>query len=113
MMNVCVIIGKVLSKPKLRRMDSEEGKYQILLETCRPFKMSDGSNKKDIFPIILWKGLADELKSEVNVGDIVAIKGRMESECKKIGDNDEFMSSIIAEKMTFIQSKESASQITF
>lgn len=112
-MNVCVIIGKVLSKPKIKKSDEEKGEYQILLETYRPFKMSDGSSKKDIFPIVLWKGLADEVKSNVQVGDIVAIKGRMESECRKIGDNDEFMSSIIAEKMTFILSKESASQITF
>lgn len=112
-MNTCVIIGKVLSEPQQKETIDDFPVYQILMETDRPFKMSDGSIKKDIFPVTLWRGLAEECKDVCKVGDLLVIKGRMESECKKINNKDQFCTSIIAEKVTFIRSKENTWQISF
>lgn len=112
-MNSCVILGKVLSEPQEKNIGSETPVYQILLETDRPFKMMDGSNKKDVFSITLWKGLADECKDTCKVGDFLMVKGRMESECKKINNKDQFLTSIIAEKVTFIKANNNSWQITY
>lgn len=111
-MNTCAMVGKVLSEPHIRDSAKNKPVYQILVEIDRPFKMSDGSVKKDIFPVALWKGLADECKDICQPGDILAIKGRMESECRKVNDKDEFYTTIIAEKVTFIKSKDKSWQIT-
>lgn len=112
-MNSCFIIGKVLSEPIEKENDIKDPIYQILLETDRPFKMMDGSNKKDIFPVKLWKGLADECKDMCKVGDFLIVKGRMESECKRINNQDQFLTYIVAEKVTFIQSNNNSWQVTF
>lgn len=101
MMNSCVIIGRVIEKPK-RKIAFSNNQYDLLIESARPFHEEDGTVKKDVFNVRLWKGLAEKCCDMCHTGDILAIKGRMESECKGEGETLEYYTQIIAEKITFV-----------
>lgn len=99
-MNSCVVVGKIL-KP----VGWKEGVYEILLECNRPYLMEDGNFNTDVFSIYVWKGLAEQCEEVCKAGDLLAIRGRMEGKCKMEGKEEEYLSRIIAEKITFLTIK--------
>lgn len=111
-MNSCVIIGRVLEEPK-KNETLKKNQYQLLIESARPFYEEDGTIKKDIFLIRLWKGLAEKCSDICHTGDILAIKGRMESECNESGEARIYSTQIIAEKITFVPQNGKGSGIMY
>lgn len=99
MLNSCVVVGKVLKKPEWKE---NENAYVMLIECYRPFAMEDGHVDKDVFSVVLWKGLANQCGDMCKKGDVVGIKGRLEMKSIHYENQDLYLSKIIAEKLTFL-----------
>ena len=65
----------------------------------------DGNFNTDVFSIYVWKGLAEQCEEVCKAGDLLAIRGRLEGKCKMEGKEEEYLSRIIAEKITFLTIK--------
>lgn len=101
MLNTCILIGRIIRVPRLETFNNMTD-YYMLIEVQRSYRLGDGSVQKDIFCIRLWRGLAAECNDTCHIGDVVAIKGRMETFVRKDGDRDEYNCCIVAEKLTYI-----------
>ena len=99
MLNSCVVVGKVIKKPE---WCEEENGYHLLIECYRPFSLEDGTMKKDIMTVVLWKGLGKQCGEMCDKSDIVALKGRLESHPLKHNGQDLYLTKIIAEKLSFV-----------
>ena len=92
MLNQVVVVGRITSDPVV-----EEGKGVITLAVQRSYKNSEGEYETDFIPCNLFGNIATNTSEYCKKGDIVGVKGRIQSHEDKI--------EIIAEKVTFLSSK--------
>lgn len=91
MLNQIVLVGRLTQNPKIKK---SEKNTIIHLAVTRNYKNVEGIYETDIIPIILWKGMAENTAKYCKKGDLVGIKGRLETNDEKI--------EVIAEKITFL-----------
>ena len=104
MMNQVVIVGRLTSDPELK--ENENKKWtQITVAVSRNFKNADGVYETDFIPCILWSNIASNTVEYCKKGDIVGIKGRMQTRTSKDKEGNSNVSlEVIADRVTFLSS---------
>lgn len=103
MLNQIVLVGRIANE--IKEMTNEE--LVITVAVPRSYKNENGEYDTDFIPVKLYKNMAENTVAYCKKGDLVGIKGRMQSE-EINGFN---MISVVAEKLTFLSSsKESESE---
>ena len=108
MLNQIVLVGRLTSDPEIKEL--EEGmKYSyITIAIPRSFKNADGEYDTDFVQLKLWNAVAENTKEYCNKGDIIGVKGRVESYTIENEDGTkETKMELVAEKITFLSSKSS------
>lgn len=106
MLNQTVIVGRIVKDPELRETDSGKKVTNITLAVPRSFKNLNGQYDTDFIPCVLWKGIAESTTEFCKKGDLVGIKGRIQTRDIEIEDEKKkHVVEIIAEKVTFLSSK--------
>ena len=106
MLNQIVIVGRLTGNPEV--VKSEEGKErsQITLAVPRSYKNADGEYDTDFVDCILWGGVAENTAEYCKKGDIVGVKGRIQTNNYETEDGEKRKSTqIVAEKVTFLSSR--------
>ncbi len=105
MLNQVVLVGRLTEDPTI--IETEKGKKltTIKLAVQRPFKNTDGVYETDFIRCILWNGVASNTTEFCLAGDVLGIKGRLqtrsyETESKEI----KYVTEVIAERVTFLSS---------
>lgn len=93
MLNQIVLVGRITKEIEVEG----ETKAIVTLAVPRSFKNTDGEYETDLIPCVLWNGIATNTKEYCRKGDLVGIKGRVQS--------DENGIVLVAEKLTFLSSK--------
>ncbi len=105
MLNQAVLVGRIVQEPELK--DTDRGKVSnITLAVPRSFKNSNGEYDTDFISCVLWKGVAESTVEYCKKGDLVGIKGRIQTRNVEFDDqtHKQFV-EVIAEKVTFLSSK--------
>ncbi|MDD3340931.1 MAG: single-stranded DNA-binding protein [Bacilli bacterium] len=106
MLNQTVIVGRLVRDPEL--IETEKGKKvtNITLAVPRSYKNVSGEYDTDFISCVLWQGIAENTTEYCKKGDLVGIKGRIQS--RSIEQEDDYpkrVMEVIAEKVTFLSSK--------
>ena len=107
MLNQIVIVGRLTGNPEVVKSD-EEGKErsQITLAVPRSYKNADGEYDTDFVDCVLWGGVATNTAEYCHKGDIVGVKGRIQTSNYETENGEKKKSTqIVAEKITFLSSK--------
>ncbi len=106
MLNQIVLVGRLVRDIQVNSSDSGKKIATITLAVPRSFKNRDGIYETDFFDCTLWDTAAINTSNYCKKGDIVGIKGRIQS---KIIEEDDRPNKneiqIIAEKVTFLSTK--------
>ena len=104
MLNQAVLVGRIVKDPELRETD--KGKVtNITLAVPRSFKNMNGEYDTDFISCVLWKGIAENTAEYCKKGDLVGIKGRIQTRNVELDDTHKQFVEVIAEKVTFLSSK--------
>ncbi len=105
MLNQVVLVGRLCRNPEMQDTESGKKRTYLTLAVPRSFKNANGEYETDFFDCILWDNVAASTVEYCNKGDIVGVKGRLQS--RKIEDDKgkRTITSIVAEKVTFLTSK--------
>ena len=96
MQNTVFLIGRLVSDPQIN--ETENGKVAtITLAVPRSFKNEEGIYETDFIPVVMWKGIAVNVNEYCRKGDLVGVKGRIQSNENGI--------TVVAEKLTFLSTK--------
>lgn len=95
MLNQVVLVGRLTENPTFKE-EGEKKRTTITLAVQRSYKNTDGIYETDFVPCILWNGIAERTTEYCKKGDVVGVKGRIQTIEGKI--------EIIAEKVTFLSS---------
>lgn len=96
-MNQVVIVGRVVDIPETK----EERFIKITIAVQRSFKNVDGVYETDFVECKLFDGIAMNSIEYLNKGDIVGVKGRLQS----YNFEEKNIMEVIAEKITFLSSR--------
>ena len=100
MLNQIIVVGRLASDFEIEKLESEEY-AKIVLAVPRYFKNENGEYKTDFIEFILRGIIATNTKEYCHKGDILGIKGRIQS----VKVEDEYKTELIAEKVTFLSSR--------
>lgn len=98
MLNQVILVGRLTSDLKVLKSKEEEKEYCYLtIAIPRAFKNKDGEYDTDFVRCILYSSVATNTAEYCKKGDIVGVKGRIQSDGKEI--------TIAGEKVTFLSSR--------
>lgn len=107
MLNQTVIVGRIVKDPELNETDNGKKVTNITLAVPRSFKNSEGEYETDFISCVLWKGIAESTVEYCKKGDLVGVKGRIQTRTYEANDNIKHVTEVVAEKVTFLSSKKS------
>ncbi len=104
-LNQAVLVGRLVQEPELNK--TEKGNVtNITLAVPRSYKNSDGEYDTDFIRCTLWQAIAENTVEYCKKGDLVGIKGRIQSSNYEDKDgNKRYAVEIIVDKVTFLASK--------
>ena len=106
MLNQLVLVGRIARAPELKETTKKKKYSHITLAVPRSFKNMDGSYDTDFIDCTLWDNMAKNTVTYCQVGDVVAIRGRVQSDIYEKDEKKIYSLEVIAEKITFLTSKE-------
>lgn len=105
MLNQAILVGRLTTNPELKE-EGEKKFATITLAIPRSYKNADGEYETDFITCILWNSIAENTSEYCKKGDIVGVKGRMQSvKVEKENGECEYKVEVIAEKVTFLSSR--------
>ena len=105
-MNKVFLIGRLVKTPELRETENKNKVTNITVAVPRSFKNQNGEYDTDFISCVLWKGVAESTVEYCKKGDLVGIKGRIQTRDVELEDEThKKYVEVIAEKVTFLSSK--------
>ena len=105
MLNQTVIVGRIVRDLEVHETENGSKVAQLTLAVPRSFKNMNGEYDTDYIPCVLWKGVAENTAEYCRKGDLVGIKGRIQTSQYEQDDEVKYVTEVVAEKVTFLSSK--------
>ena len=106
MLNQVVLVGRLTKDLEVKELEDGKKVTNMTLAIPRSFKNADGEYETDFVECTLWNNIAENTAEYCKKGDIVGVKGRLQSSSfEKEDGNKEFRTQVMAEKVTFLSSR--------
>lgn len=106
MLNQTVLVGRLVRDPELYETESGNKVTNITLAVPRSYKNSNGEYDTDYINCVLWKGIAESASEYCHKGDLLGIKGRIQTRVIDLDDETrKNITEVVAEKVTYLSSK--------
>lgn len=105
MLNQAVIVGRLVKNPELNVTESGKKVTSITLAVPRSYKNVNGEYDTDFINCTLWTGIAENTVEYCSKGDILGVKGRIQTSTYEKDDIKRYSTEVIAEKVTFLSNK--------
>ncbi len=102
MVNQVVFVGRLTKNPEIVTTENNKRRTTITVAVNRGYKNVDGIYETDFINCTLWNGIAENTCEYCKKGDIVGIKGRIQTSIYEENEKTKFFMEIIAEKVTFL-----------
>lgn len=105
MINQLVVIGRLVKDPELRKTESGKNVANVTLAVPRSYKNPNGEYDTDYIDCVLWSSVAETTSEYCKKGDLVGVRGRVQTRVYEKDDVKKFATEVVAEKVTFLSSK--------
>lgn len=105
MLNQLVMVGRLTKEPTIQKLENGKERSYITLAIPRSYKNSEGIYETDFISVILFDSIARNTCEYCKKGDLVGVKGRVQSRLIKEDDSNKNVMEVIAERITFLTSK--------
>ena len=110
MLNQVVIVGRLTDDPKIEKGENHDYSH-LRLAVQRSYKNAEGVYETDFINVKLWDSIASNTAEYCKKGDIIGVKGRVETSSYETEEGEKkYTQSIVAEKVTFLSSKSHESE---
>ena len=104
MLNQVVLVGRIVYDLELKKNDSGKKYLSLVLAIPRSFKNIEVTYDTDFILCIVWDNVASNTSEYCKKGDIVGLKGRLQSRIVEKNEKRENIMEVIGEKVTFLTS---------
>ena len=108
MLNQVILVGRLVRTPELQLTDNGKKWSMITLAVNRGYKNQDGEYDTDFLDCTLWSSVAESTSEYCKTGDMIGVKGRVQSRIVESPDGiRRRKTEIVAERVTFLTSNSS------
>ena len=111
MLNQVVLVGRLVRDPVINKASNNETYSNITVAVPRSYKNANGEYDTDFINCMLWKGIAENTVEYCKKGDIVGIKGRIQTSSYTKDDTKEYITEVLVEKLSFVMSKKNPDKV--
>jgi len=105
MVNQIILVGRLVNDPTLELTENGKKVSTITLAVPRSYKNVNGEYDTDFIDCTLWTGVAESTNEYCKTGDIIGVKGRIQSRLIEKEDGTKYKKmEIMAEKVSFLAS---------
>ena len=102
-MNNVILVGRLTADPEIAVVEGNKKVTTVFLAVNRNFKSTDGTYDTDFIRCILWNSVASNTTEYCHKGDIIAVKGRLQtSTYEDENKKNHYVTDVIAERVTFV-----------
>lgn len=105
MLNQIVIVGRLVKDPELKETEKGKKVTNITLAVPRSYKNPNGEYDTDFIDCILWTGVAENTAEYCKKGDLLGVKGRVQTRSYEKDEKTNYVTEVVAEKVTFLTHK--------
>lgn len=105
MLNQIVLVGRLTKNINVNKSENGVKLATISLAIPRSFKNMEGTYDTDFIDCVAFENVAENTANYCSKGDIVGIKGRVQSRVIEKDGKKEYLMDIVAEKVTFLSSR--------
>ena len=105
MLNQIIIAGRLVKNPEVVTTENNKKRTLITVAVPRAYKNIDGNYETDFIPCILWNAIAENTCEYCKKGDIIGVKGRLQTSSYEKDGEKKYAMEVIAEKISFLSSK--------
>lgn len=105
MINQVVLTGRLVSDPDIVVTENNKKKTVVTVAIPRTYKNMEGIYESDFVRCVLWNGIAESTCEYCKKGDIVGVRGRLQTSRYEVDNNVRYSMDVIAEKVSFISNK--------
>ena len=110
-LNQTVLVGRLTKDLEIKTLDNGKKIVNITVAIPRNFKNADGEYETDFINCILWNSVAENTAEYCKKGDIIGVRGRLQSSSYEKEDGAKvYTTELIAEKITFLSSKKESEE---
>ena len=110
MLNQIILVGRLTRNIEVHETENGGKVATLSLAIPRSFKNAEGNYDTDFVDCTAFDVVAENTSEYCRKGDIVGVKGRIQSRVIEEDDKKETVMEIIAEKVTFLSSHSSESK---
>ncbi len=110
MLNQVVVVGRLTRDISVNKAESGVKVATISLAIPRTFKNADGSYDTDFIDCVAFDLVSENTSSYCSKGDIVGVKGRLQSRIVEKDNKKEYLMDFVAEKVTFLSSNKNSEE---
>lgn len=103
-MNQVGFVGRLVRTPELRKVNEIKKMCYITVAVARGFKNMNGEYETDFIDCVLWDNIAANTVKHCQKGDIISVRGRLQSRIYEKDGKTQYIMEVIGEKVTFISS---------
>ena len=107
MINHFTLVGRLANNPEVKTLGEDTKVTNVTLAIPRTYRNANGEYETDFVDLVLWKGIAENTSNYCHKGDIIAVRGSIQT--RNITDKDGNIKKIqenVVEKVTFLTTKE-------
>ena len=107
MVNETVLVGRITQDPKVTELENGKKVCNITIAIPRSYKNENGEYDTDFIKCSMWSSVAETTSEDCKQGDLIGIKGRIQTRIIEKDNSKQTIQEVIAEKVTFLaKSKE-------
>lgn len=103
-MNQVGFVGRLVRTPELRETENKKKMSWITVAVTRSFKNVNGEYETDFIDCVLWDVVAANTVNHCKKGDIISVRGRLQSRVYEKDGEKHYAMDVVGEKVTFISS---------
>lgn len=112
MLNHVILVGRLVKTPELQLTESGKKVASVTLAVSRAYKNINGEYDTDFLDCTLWTGIAENTAEYCKTGDIIGVKGRLQTRIIEKDDGTKYKKvDVIAEKVTFLSSAKNSKNV--
>lgn len=104
-MNNVVLVGRLAEEPKVNETENGKQLTTVNVAVTRNYKNPEGIYETDFIRCILWNGVASNTCEYCHIGDVIGIKGRLQTGSYENAEKQKvYYTEVVAERVTFLSS---------
>lgn len=105
MLNQVIIVGRMTKDIEVQETKTGKKVSKITLAVPRSYKNDEGVYDTDFVDCTLWQMMAENTAEYCKKGDVVGVKGRLETKTYEDENGKHTVQEVIAEKVSFLSSR--------